>query len=315
MSMVLETRSFKWNRDFELVRTFLTLSCNMTHSFQNWIPSSFENIRFGPCGTEYRDEEDEYIRIWEKSNETDEFSASRIMAVTLLKPSGDCWIQVHPGYKFHEKEIVLRLEKQRKKNDRSNEHLESELRFLVDEIDERRIALLKELGYEDSGVHECNRRRPIDEPIPECHLPKGFAIRSADIEKDFVQYKRVQTAVFPHCGCMTRRTAKIYSTASFYNKNLDLVAVDPYGNFAAFCTIRIDPISRIAELEPVGTHPSYRKLGLAKSVICEGLLRAKEFHPSSLCVFGAAVSQAANRLYESVGFTDKTEVHLWRKRI
>lgn len=175
--------------------------------------------------------------------------------------------------------------------------------------------LLTDLGYKDSGLEEYNRRRSLDEPIPEYLLPNGFTIRSVDIEQDFIQYKQVQAAVFPHCGCMTERTAKIYSTASFYNSDLDLVAVDSRGNFAAFCTVRMDPVSRMAELEPVGTHPNYRKLGLARSVICEGLRRLQKYRPSSLCILGAATSEAANRLYESLGFAEKTEVHLWQKRL
>ena len=94
-----------------------------------------------------------------------------------------------------------------------------------------------------------------------------------------------------------------------------LVAVDPNGDFAALCTVRMDSVSRMAELEPVGTHPNYRKLGLAKSVVCEGLLRLQKHHPSSVCMLGAAATHAANRLHDSVGFTEKTEVHLWRKSV
>ena len=312
--MALKMQSFTWKKDFELVRAFLILTYNLTRSFQNWIPSMFENIKFGPCGTEYRDEEDEYVKIWEKTDDSDVSSVSKIVAVTFLKPSGDCWIQIHPDHRFFEKEIVLWMEKQRKEI-KSNETPELELRFYVDETDEKRKALLTELGYEDSGLNEYNRKRPIDEPIPEYQPPDGFTIRSVDVEKDFVQYKKVLAAVFPHCSRMTKRTAKIYSTASFYNKDLDLVAVDRHGNFAAFCTVRVDPVSKMAELEPVGTHLDYRKLGLARSVICEGLRRLQKYHPSSICILGAAVSEAANRLYESVGFTEKREVHLWRKKL
>jgi len=274
----------------------------------------FENIKFGPCGTEYRDEEDEYIKIWEKPDGSEISSVSKIVAVTFCKPSGDCWIQIHPDYRFVEKEIVLWIEKQRRKFI-TNETSELELRFYVDETDVKRKALLTELGYENAGLNEYNRKRPLEKPIPEYQLPDGFSIRSADLEKDFVQHKRVQTAVFPHCSRMTKRTAKIYSTASFYNKDLDLVVVDRYGNFAAFCTVRIDPVSRMAELEPVGTHPDYRELGLARSVVCEGLRRLHKYRPSSICILGAATSEAANRLYESVGFSEKTEVHLWRKKL
>ena len=312
--MTVKMRSFAWEKDFELVRTFLIETYNLTLSFQNWIPSMFENIKFGPCGTEYQDEEDAYIKIWEKKDDSEVSSISKIVSITFLKPSGDCWIQIHPDYRFLEKEIVLWIEKQRK-GMKSNKAQELELRFRVDETDEERIALLTELGYEDLGLEEYNRIRPMDTPIPEYQLPDGFTIRHVDVEEDFLQYRRVLAAVFPHCSDMTKRLAKIYSTASFYQKDLDLVAVDSDDTFAAFCTVRIDPISRMAELEPVGTHPDYRKLGLAKSVICEGLHRLQKYQPSSICILGAAKSEAANRLYDSVGFTEKTEVHLWHKKI
>jgi hypothetical protein len=135
-----------------------------------------------------------------------------------MKPSGDCWIQIHPNHRNLEKKIVLWLEKQIK-GTRSNENLRSELLFRVNATDEKRTALLKELGYKDLGLEEYNRRRPTNAPIPEYQLPEGFSIRSVDIEEDFVQYKKVQEAVFPHCSYMTERRAKIYSTASFYQRS------------------------------------------------------------------------------------------------
>jgi ribosomal protein S18 acetylase RimI-like enzyme len=312
--MLIKMRRFTWEQDFEPVQDFLTHTYKCTHSYQNWIPSRFENIKFGPCGTEYQIEEDQYITIWEDTNDSDTAFISKIVAVTFLKPSGDCWIQIHPDYKLLEKEIVPWVEKQRRKM-KKKETQEVELRFYVDETDEKRIILLTELGYENCGLEEYNRKRPLDTLIPKYQLPQGFTIRSVDVEKDFVHYKQILTAVFPHCSHMTKRRAKIFSTALFYKKDLDLVVMDPHGNFTAICTVRIDPKSRIAELEPVGTHPDYRKHGLAKAIICEGLRRVQKYKPTAICISGAAVSEAANKLYESVGFTEKTEVHLWWKKL
>ncbi len=36
----------------------------------------------------------------------------------------------------------------------------------------------------------------------------------------------------------------------------------------------MDPFSKITQLEPIATHPNFRKLGLAKLLIYEGLRRA-----------------------------------------
>lgn len=312
--MTVIIRAFSWEKDFEFIRTFLIETYNQTHSLHNWIPIMFENIKFGPCGEEYKNEEDEHIKIWEEIDESKGSSSSKIVAVTIRKPPSHCWIQIHPDYRFLEEKIVLWIEKQRK-GMKNNETQELEIRLYVEETDEERIALLSELGYQKRELWEYNRKRPLDLPIPEYKLPNGFNIRNVNIDEDFQKYKEVQESVFPHCSQMTEKTMKIYRTASFYIEDLDLVVVAPDGNFAAFCTVRIDPVSKIAELEPVGTHPSYRKLGLAKAVICEGLHRVKTYQPSMICIQGAAPTDAANCLYESLGFTEKTGVFLWQKTI
>jgi len=46
-----------------------------------------------------------------------------------------------------------------------------------------------------------------------------------------------------------------------------------------------------------------------------GLRRLEKYKPTSICVLGAAPTEAANALYDSVGFNQKWEVHLWRKAI
>ena len=96
----------------------------------------FENIKFGPCGTDYQEEEDEFIKIWEKPDVSATASSlSKIVAVTFCKPSGDCWIQIHPDYRFVEEEIVLWMENQGRVTI-SRETPELGLRFYVDETDE-----------------------------------------------------------------------------------------------------------------------------------------------------------------------------------
>jgi hypothetical protein len=269
LSMTIKVRPLVWKKDFELVRVFLAETYNLTQSFQNWIPSKFENIKFDPCGQPYRDEEDDYIKIWEEVDESEKPSTSTVVAVTFMKSSGECWIQIHPHCRPIEKELVLWIE-ERRRGMKADGNLELELLFRVDENDMKRKTLLAGLGYEDRGLEEYGRVRPIGVPIPQCQLPEGFAIRHVDLRKDFMQYREVQAAVFPHCRGMTKKILRAYGSASFYNAELDLVAVAPEGRFASFVTVRMDPLIRIAEFEPVGTHPKYRRLGLAKALTCEG---------------------------------------------
>jgi ribosomal protein S18 acetylase RimI-like enzyme len=310
--VIARRRNFVWEDDFEPVRAFLAQTFGITQSFRNWVPSQFENIRYGPCGTEYTDEDNELIKIWEAVDGSNEPASLKIVAVTNRTPPSSYWIHIHPEHRDLEREIALTIEEEHKGLS-VEEDQEHEIRILVEETDEERQALYSGLRYEKTDLWEYNRRWPLDAPIPESDLPEGFVIRSVDVEEDFLRYREVLAAVFPHCSNMTEREARIYTEASFYKEDLNLVVVAPDGAVTAFVTVRLDPVSRIAELEPVGTHPDYRKLGLGKCVIPEGLRRLEKYKPSVVCIPGAAPTEAANRLYESVGFTDKVEVYLWKK--
>jgi ribosomal protein S18 acetylase RimI-like enzyme len=135
------------------------------------------------------------------------------------------------------------------------------------------------------------------------------------VEEDHEKYREVQKAAFRHIKDMSKEQLLLYSRASFYREDLDIIAVDPEDSFTAFCTVRMDPLSKIAELEPVGTHPDYRKLGLGKAVICEGLKRLEKYKPSAMVIIGAAPSEGARRLYESVGFVNEGTLHRWVKAL
>jgi len=309
--MPIVMRSFSWKNDFKLVQEFLFESYKITHTFHNWAPTRFENRKFGPGGTEYQDEEDNLVKIWEISNESKIYS-QKIVAVTIMNSSGANWIQIHPDYKYFERELVIWIEEQLKT---SEDNLKIISRFFVLASDKERITLLTDLGYETLGVEEYTRVRLVDKPVPDYKLPEGYIMRGVNTKQDFEKYREVQGSVFPHCEKMTEKLFKIYSTASFYNEDLDIIAVAPNNKFAAFATFRLDPFSRIVELEPVGTHPDHRKLGLASAVIFEGLNRIKKYNPSAIVILGAANNPGANRLYDKLGFTEKTEVYTMEKEI
>jgi len=307
--MAIRMRDYHWEKDFESVRKFLADIFRIRKAYTNWIPSELENLKFGPGGTEYRDEEDEYLKIWEAFDEAQQITL-RIIAVSYTKPSGDCWLSVHPNYTSVAREIVLWMWN-RVKEMKGGKVEEVNMKFVVDDDDEDLILLLSDLGFQKGEIEGDKQVRPIDLPVPTYSLPEGYTIRNAVIEKDFLKYREVQMTVFPHIVSMSMELLQLFSTASFYQEDLDIVAVDPDGKFAAFCTARIDPLSKIAELEPVGTHPNHRKLGLARAVICENLERLEKYRPSAVVILGAAPTDGARRLYESMGFVNEGTRHYW----
>ena len=265
----------------------------------------FENLQFGPCGTPYLEEEDEYVKIWEDGE-------VGIVAVTICKPSGDCRILIHPDYRDYEDTLVQSLEIQAKIMKTGDS--EKKIYFMVEAGDAIREEVLKRRGYNNRGVYEHNRYLPKDFEVPEITLPDGYSIRHIDIVKDFENYKAVQGAVFDHCKCMTMELAKKYASAKFYHPERDIVVVAPDRTFAAFATGRMDPISKLAETEPVGVHPAYRKKGLGKAIVCECIKRLLDHKAKGIVILGAASSDAATNLYDSIGF-ERKDVNAWFKVI
>ncbi|MHA1481728.1 MAG: GNAT family N-acetyltransferase [Candidatus Thorarchaeota archaeon] len=301
--MTITVRDFHWDDDFDIVRTFLIETYNQTKTFQNWIPSMFENTKFGPGGTEYLDEEDEYIKIWEDD--------SKVVAVTIIKPARASTILIHPDYRNLEKTIVLWIE-DLKIQTKSATDDKVVVGFLVPESDIVRAEMLEEMGYENQDVAEHNRIRPVDLAVPEYELPEGYRIRHANVVADFLKYKEVQGSVFGSMKNVLMSQLKRYSEAQFYNAELDLVAVAPDGTFAGFVTVRIDNVSRLAEIEPLGIHPDHRRLGLAHALMSEGLKRVEKYKPECMVILGAASTEAATKFYDSLGFSNE-DVNLWKK--
>ena len=89
-----------------------------------------------------------------------------------------------------------------------------------------------------------------------------------------------------------------------YRADLDCIAVAPDGRVAAFCLAWLDDENRVGELEPVGTHADFRRLGLASAVCAFALRRLAEEGAARAVVYarGDAAYPAPKALYESLGF-------------
>ncbi|MFQ5979953.1 MAG: GNAT family N-acetyltransferase [Candidatus Heimdallarchaeota archaeon] len=304
--MAIRTRSYNWEEDLDLARTFFIETYKLANSFQHWVPTRFENEVFNDaeCG--------QRIRIWEIQDQSSGTASSKIVAMAILNPPSYYTVHSHPDFKFLEKEIIAWVEQRWKQTAEDTKEALKINTFALG-TDKERIALLSTLGYQNIGLYEYSRTRPDNAAILEHSLPAGFNIRNIQGEDDYPNLIEGIALVFNH-NLFTEEVYRLMMKTSFYNQELDLVAIAPNGAIAAFCMVRIDPVSKIAEFEPVGTLPKYRELGLAKALMIEGLERAVKYQPSSFYI-GAATHEAANRLYESLGFTDKIEVFQWQKRI
>lgn len=303
------SRAYNSREDLKSAMTFLREVFNETSSYQNWFPDRFENSHEGGGSVHWADD----IRIWEEIDDKSTHSR-KIVALANPESPSDYFIQVNPAYNFLEQEILEWVERhclEKKKNPNKKE----KLRIHTIEGNSVRELLLSELGYKKGETPFMYLRlRPVDLPVPDVGCPESYEIRSVKGRFDYDQLASVTRLVFGHGEWFNAEIYEGITRCSFYKQDLDLVAVAPDGTFASFCTFRMDPISKITNLEPVGTNPNYRKLGLAKALIFEGLRRAMRYNPALFYV-GAANTPAANRLYDSVGYTEKLAEYCWFKEI
>ena len=91
-----------------------------------------------------------------------------------------------------------------------------------------------------------------------------------------------------------------------YRKDLDLYIVGPDGEYVACCTVWYDRHTPMGRLEPVGSHPAFRGMGLGREVVMEGARRAAAL--GALKVAGGDVG-----FYEAIGFRKTYASHTWTK--
>lgn len=87
-----------------------------------------------------------------------------------------------------------------------------------------------------------------------------------------------------------------------FEPQLDLIVIDPDGNFAANCICWFDPENRCGEFEPVSTRAAYRQRGAGKALMYEGMRRLQALGATRVGANTGYGNDPASRLYESVGF-------------
>ena len=298
--MPVVSRKYDPELDFQRVMEFLRGSFAETESLHNWLPPRFENSRAEVAtGT----------RLWEEVGGPE----PRIVAVANPESRFLYFIQMDPEYAHLEGEVVEWIVDYCTSQKPSCEGLKISIVAL--EGNPAREATLREQGFERGRVYGIFRLRDVDAPIPDFSLPDGYVIRSVRPEEDFDRIAAAIRVVFGHGEWFTAEVLQGLSRASFYRGDLDLVVVAPNGGIASFCTFRMDPQSRVTELEPMGTLPEHRGMGLAKAILVEGFRRLAKYDPTLLYIGGAADTPEANRLYEVTGFTERYDYYHWHKTI
>jgi len=147
------------------------------------------------------------------------------------------------------------------------------------------------------------------------HMPDGFHIRLLNGANEVEAYVELHRAVFESKN-MTIEWRNRTLQRPEYISDIDLVAVAPSGQLAAFCVCWLAKDSKgeaSGQIEPLGVHADFRKLGLGRAILLEGLKRLSAKGAQHIYVQTDNYRDAAFKLYESAGFNVIHDILMYRK--
>jgi GNAT superfamily N-acetyltransferase len=140
----------------------------------------------------------------------------------------------------------------------------------------------------------------LEQPV----LPAGYRFRTA-------AEAGPEAAVAAHVDAWapSTYTAEAYQgvrQTAAYRGDLHVLVEAPDGTMASSTIMWLDEVNKTAEFEPVGTHPGYRRLGLARAMLLHGmgLARAAGATHMTVACAGAPGRPAARELYYGAGFRE-----------
>ena len=196
-------------------------------------------------------------------------------------------------------------------------HLSSEndsgrfINLRVNEDAEHVKAILMQRGYVLQDWKESTSVLLIDQYY-DVYIPTGFRILDSTVVSNhqkglahgraFGRYKEDRPD-----DDILEKAYQSMRTAPDYRPDLDISLIDNNDEVAAFATVWFDDMNKIGILEPVGTIPKYRGLGLGKAVIFEGINRIRNLGAKKMYV------GSDQQFYRSIGFSLAYAKEIWQK--
>lgn len=175
---------------------------------------------------------------------------------------------------------------------------------------------LAERGYAASGTfgYELIYKAPAPPPAPE--LPSGFAFVPFDASMDDA-YVEMHRDAWSTKGPSTYRRELHDAVTAMPDFRRDMVPIvgAPDGTLAAYCIGWLDPRTQSVEIEPLGTRPRFRRLGLARAVVAEVIRRGYANGTKLVLVWGAHANTAAEQLYRTSGMKSTRTLREYRRTL
>jgi ribosomal protein S18 acetylase RimI-like enzyme len=191
---------------------------------------------------------------------------------------------------------------------------ESEIFVSVAEADEGLRSLTLSRGYEPSERYgyELVNDLAVAPSAPE--LTHGFEMISLTptLAERYVTLHRAAWSRPNAPSSYDRRQHDTVTAMPDFRYDLVPIVVAADGTLAAYCISWWDPRSRSVEIEPLGTHPDFRRRGLARAVVREVVRRSAALRARYVLVWGTNGNPEAKALYVSAGLRPRRVLRDYR---
>ena len=182
------------------------------------------------------------------------------------------------------------------------------LSLRLDEHERGLAALLERHGYKRYVWESQRMVRPLADSIPDAPLPAGFSLLVVTDDRHLEPFCRVYSAAFGW-GHEPQHVEERRHRRHAPEHLPPHVALAPDGTFAAFCSCTVS-MERNAQhgvregwVHDIGTHPDYRRRGLARALLAGGLRQLRDAGvDTAILSTGAEADNPARGLYDSLGF-------------
>lgn len=242
------------------------------------------------------------IGVWEHNSEI-------VGLATFDCKLGQSYIYTLDNYSYLKQEILAYAQ----------QHLCNEQHFevLILDSDHEFQNIAATAGFIASQEKQEEAILPIDSYPLSFSLPDGFSITSMAQNYDLMQYGSILWKGFNHelngegkFNPSEEQLDALHNEMMRPNVNLDLkIAVtNSSGEFVAYCGMWYDSRSQYAIVEPVATDPKYRRIGLAKAAVLEGIQRCKALGAK------VAIVGSSQQFYYNIGFRPYQTSTWWIKK-
>jgi GNAT superfamily N-acetyltransferase len=301
MEQLIQLHPYHPARDYQRVSEFLITHHQPGNADGNWLEPAWEYMHSHPAldATQL-----EKIGLWEDGGE--------IVAVTNYESRlGEAFFQFHPAYRHLFPAMLDYAEANL--TGQSEEDGRRFLRAYINDDAPELQSLVQARGYQkDPHGTRPLYRFDIPDPFPPITLPDGFRLTSLAEACDWAKVHQVMWRGFDHGDDVPMNEEEFDSRRTMFDtprarRELKIAVAAPNGEFAAFCGMFYEPGKRFAYVEPVATDPRYRRMGLGKAAVLEGIRRCG--------VLGATVAYVGSDqlFYQAIGFKKVYNSECWVK--